>query len=88
MIVCLFLCKRNGNNSIFSLHSALKWGKMGLKVVKSGVKWNKVVLKLPFRGRLLSYFTDNGKALRERELHKVTLGRVIAHVHGRIQSHN
>ena len=74
--------------SIFSLRVPLEWGKMGLKVVKSGVKWNEVVFKLPFRGRPLSYFTDNGKALRESEMYKVTLGRVIAHVHGRIQSHN
>ena len=31
---------------------------------------------------------ENRKSLRESEMHKVTLGRVIAHVHGRIQSHN
>ncbi len=74
--------------SIFPLHFSLEWSRIGLKVVKSGVKWNKVVFKLPFRGRLLSYFADNGKALREKEMYKVTLGRVIAYVHGRIQSHN
>ena len=61
---------------------------MGLKVVKSGAKWNKVVFKLPFRGRPLSYFREPEIIERESEMYKVTLGRVIAYVHGRIQSHN
>lgn len=58
----VFYWKRNSNISIFSLHSSLRWSRMGLKVVKSGEKWNKVVFKSPFRGRLLSYLTENAIA--------------------------
>ena len=53
--------------SIFPLRFSLEWGKMGLKVVKSGVKWNEVVFKLPFRGRPLSYFREPEIIERKRD---------------------
>lgn len=57
----------------FPLHYLCKWGRIVLKVVKSGVKWCEVV--------------PNSLFVADHAGYSVT-GRVIAYVHGRVQSHN
>lgn len=65
--------------SIFSLHYPPKCYRIDLKVVKSGVKWY-IVADNPL------FVADH--LTGESVVYKVPAGRVIADVHGRIQSHN